>query len=73
MSNPLSTQTHDKVLEELRKQNKNTKDGTYRVKKIHLLEKSELENQPSTVSFNIPQTPSTKASQSILRSERLFF
>jgi hypothetical protein len=45
----------------LRKHNKNAKDGTYRVKKT----------QPSTVSFNLP--PSTKASQSILRSERLFF
>ncbi|CAF0793063.1 unnamed protein product [Adineta steineri] len=71
VSNPLSEQTHHKVLEQLRKHNKNTKDGIYRVKKIHLVEKNE---QPSTVTNNLPTTTTTtKASQSILRSKKLFF
>jgi hypothetical protein len=73
VSNPLSEQTHDQVLEELRKRDKNVKDGTYRVKKVHLLEKGDLNEPSSTVSFNLPPTtPRTKASQSILRSEKLF-
>ncbi|CAF3504291.1 unnamed protein product [Rotaria sp. Silwood1] len=68
--NPLSIQTHDEVLEELRKRNNNTNDGVYRVKKVHIIEKDDRENQPINVSFN--PSPS-KASQSILRSERLLF
>ncbi|CAF0763301.1 unnamed protein product [Rotaria sordida] len=68
--NPLSIQTHDEVLEELRKRNNNTNDGMYRVKKVHILEKDDHGNQPLTLSFNLP---SSKASQSILRSEKLLF
>jgi hypothetical protein len=74
MSNPLSEQTHNKVLEELRKRNKNTKDGVYRVKKVHLLEKNDLEPRPPPVLLTRPsRPPSSKASQSILRSEKLLF
>ncbi|CAF2473024.1 unnamed protein product [Rotaria sp. Silwood2] len=68
--NPLSIQTHDEVLEELRKRNNNTKNGMYRVKKVHILEKDDRENQPLTVPYSLP---SSKASQSILRSEKLLF
>ncbi|UJR30352.1 hypothetical protein I4U23_017887 [Adineta vaga] len=73
-TNPLSEQTHDQVVEELRKRNKDFKDGTYRVKKVHLLEKSDLQPPPPPppllkVTFNLPPT---KASQSITRSEKLF-
>jgi hypothetical protein len=60
----------------LRKRNKDTKDGIYRVKKVHLLEKSDPnEHASAAVSFNLPPPPSsarTKASQSIFRSEKLF-
>ncbi len=74
LSNPISEQTHNKVLEELRKRNKNTKDGVYRVKKVHVIEKTDPEPHPSAVSFSRPpRPPSSKASQSILRSEKLFF
>ncbi|CAF2037194.1 unnamed protein product [Rotaria magnacalcarata] len=66
--NPLSARTHDQMLEELRKRNSNIDDGVYRVKKVHLLEKSDRENYAPRVSFNLP---SSKATQSISRSEKL--
>lgn len=74
ISNPLSEQTHDTILEELRKSNKNIKDGTYRIKKVHILEKNIPENHPPPAKFDLPPSyPPTKAKQSISRSERLFF
>ncbi len=74
ISNPLSVQTHDKASEELRKRNKNTQDGIYRVKKVHLLETNDRENQPPSVTFNLPPVKSSaKANQSISKSEKLFF
>lgn len=66
-SNPFSEQTHEQIVEELRK--RNLQDGTYRVKKVHLLEKNDPPRQPSTVTFRLP---TSKASQSIHRSEKLF-
>ena len=70
-SNPLSERTHDQIVEELRQRNKNSKDGTYRIRKVHLLEKNDPNQPPPTVSFNLGQRPN-RASQSISRSERLF-
>ena len=74
ISNPLSEQTHNRVLDELRRQNPNTKDGIYRVKKVHLLEKTDSEPRQAPVPYTRPvRRPSSKASQSILRSEKLLF
>lgn len=74
MSNPLSHQTHDRILEELRRHQFDDNDGTYRIKKVHVLEKNDPAYQPPTVRFNLPpstRSPYSKASQSIWRSERL--
>ncbi|CAF1298561.1 unnamed protein product [Adineta ricciae] len=68
-SNPFSEQAHEKMVEELRKRDKNLQDGTYRVKKVHLLEKNDPPPEPRTVTFRLP---TSKANQSIQRSEKLF-
>lgn len=70
-SNPLSERTHDRALEELRQQNKDSKDGLFRIKKVHLLEKNDPKHPPPAVPFSVPPQRK-KASQSISRSERLF-
>lgn len=72
-SNPLSERTYDRTLEELRQQNKDSKDGLFRTKKVHLLEKNDPKHPPPAMPFSsAPPPPGKKASQSISRSERLF-
>lgn len=66
---PLSAETHEKVVAEMRKQNQDVKEGTYRVKKIHFFEK--LPWAKSGASKNRPK--SSRAIESISRSEQLFF
>ena len=66
LKNP-SSSVHAQVAEEVRKNHQEIKDGTYRVKKVHVLEKK----TPARVSFNV-RPKSSKASQSIAKSEQLF-
>ncbi|CAF2752152.1 unnamed protein product [Rotaria sp. Silwood2] len=58
LNNPNSTEKYSKVLQEFRK-------------KADLLEKNDLENFQSTLSFNV-LPPTAKPGQSIFRSENLF-